>query len=119
MREKQRDDRLFKKLIGSMPRVLNTLQRTETLPTVWIPSSELRDIRELYRTRMVLTQMVIRLKNRILSCFSKYGISFDETSDAFNIKGRASLEAALEILPTQTCFAVRSSLGSWTYFKKQ
>ena len=89
---------------------LNTLQRTGTLPTVWIPSSELRDIRELYRTRMVLTQMVIRLKNRILSCFSKYGISFDETSDAFNIKGCASLEAALEILPTQTCFAVKELL---------
>lgn len=89
---------------------LNTLQRTGTLPTVWIPSSELRDIRELYRTRMVLTQMVIRLKNRILSCFSKYGISFDETSDAFNIKGRASLEAALEILPTQTCFALKELL---------
>jgi transposase len=36
-------------------RSLNRLQRTGTLPTVWIPS-ELRDQRDLPRTRMVLTR---------------------------------------------------------------
>jgi transposase len=51
-------------------RGMNTLQRAGTLPTVWIPPGELRDIRELFRTRMVFKQQVTRLKNRILSCFS-------------------------------------------------
>ena len=32
----------------------NRLQRAGTLPTVWIPPGELRDRRELVRTRMVL-----------------------------------------------------------------
>lgn len=90
---------------------LNTLQRAGTLPTVWIPPGAVRDIRELFRTRMVLTREVTRLKNRILSCFSKYGISFDDTSDAFNVKGRASLESALSLLPSHTCFAVQNLLG--------
>ena len=35
---------------------MNRLQRTGTLPTVWIPSSLVRDARELPRTRMVLSQ---------------------------------------------------------------
>jgi hypothetical protein len=34
-------------------RGLNHLQRAGTLPTAWIPSSELRDWRDLPRTRMV------------------------------------------------------------------
>jgi len=91
-------------------RGLNTLQRTGTLPTVWIPAGSLRDIRELFRTRMVLMQQATRLKNRILSCFSKYGISFDETSDAFNRKGRTSLEAASSRLPANTRFSVHELL---------
>src|SRR5207237_5549566 len=33
---------------------LNQLQRTGTLPTVWMPPGELRDQRDLPRTRMVL-----------------------------------------------------------------
>jgi transposase len=37
-------------------RGLLQLQRTGTLPTVWIPSHDLRDLRELPRTRMVLVR---------------------------------------------------------------
>jgi hypothetical protein len=36
-------------------RGLNRLQRTGTLHTVWIPPGVLRDKRELFRTRMVLS----------------------------------------------------------------
>ena len=46
-------------------RGMNRLQRSGTLPTVWIPSRELRDQRELFRTRMVFAQQRTRLKNRI------------------------------------------------------
>lgn len=44
-------------------RGLNRLQRTGTLPTVWIPSGEVRDQRELPRTRMVLARTRTRIKN--------------------------------------------------------
>jgi len=46
-------------------RGLNRLQRTGTLPTVWIPPRQLPDQRELPRTRMVFSRMRTRLKNRI------------------------------------------------------
>ncbi|MGB9686264.1 MAG: IS110 family transposase [Rectinema subterraneum] len=93
-------------------RGMNTLQRAGTLPTVWIPPGKLRDIRELFRTRMVFKQQVTRLKNRILSCFSKYGISFDETtSDAFNVKGRTALQSACSLLPVHTRESVTQLLA--------
>ena len=44
---------------------MNRLQRTGTLPTVWIPSSAVRDARELPRTRMVLSRQRTQLKNRV------------------------------------------------------
>jgi hypothetical protein len=37
-------------------RGLNQLQRNGTLPTVWIPPGEMRDQRDLPRTRMVLVR---------------------------------------------------------------
>jgi transposase len=44
---------------------LNRLQRTGTLPTVWIPPAEIRDLRDLPRTRMVLTRRRGRLKKAV------------------------------------------------------
>lgn len=52
-------------------RGLNRLQRTGTLPTVWIPPGALRDQRDLPRTRMVLTRERTRLKNRIHATLAK------------------------------------------------
>jgi len=42
-----------------------------TLPTVWIPPGELRDERELPRTRMSLTKQRTGVKNRIHDTLSK------------------------------------------------
>jgi len=53
---------------------LNKLQRTGTLPTVWIPPLEIRDERELPRTRMVFANQRTRLKNGIHSVIDKYGL---------------------------------------------
>jgi transposase len=53
---------------------LNTLQRAGTLPTVWIPPCEIRDKRELPRTRMVFARERTRLKNRMHSVLDKYGL---------------------------------------------
>jgi len=56
---------------------LNRLQRTGTLPTVWIPPAEIRDLRDLPRTRMVLSRERGRLKNRIHATLAKYGIAIE------------------------------------------
>jgi len=87
-------------------RGLNRLQRTGTLPTVWIPPSELRDQRELFRTRMVLSNQCTRLKNRIHATLSKYGLRVETASDAFGKRGRKELLEHFQALPFHTTFAV-------------
>jgi transposase len=80
------------------------LQRTGTLPTVWIPPMELRDVRELLRTRMDLVVQRTQHKNRIHAALSRYGLEV-EASDAFGVSGRQELEEKLLQLPPHTQFA--------------
>lgn len=86
-------------------RGLNRLQRTGTLPTVWIPPMELRDVRELLRTRMDLVVQRTGLKNRIHATLARYCLSLEEANDAFTIEGRKELAQLFEKLPPQTRFA--------------
>lgn len=88
---------------------LNRLQRSGTLPTVWIPSAELRDLRELTRVRMVCASQRTRLKNRINATLSKHNQSI-EASDIFGKRGRKELETIISNLPEQTAWAVRLQL---------
>jgi len=83
-------------------RGMNRLQRSGTLPTVWIPSIDLRDKRELIRTRMVFTRQCTRLKNRLHATLAKYALRIDGASDAFGKRGRQELARCLEKLPTHT-----------------
>jgi transposase len=83
---------------------LNRLQRNGTLPAVWVPPRELRELRELTRTRMVLSQQRTRLKNRITSNLAKYGLAVSK-SDAFGRGGRAELARLRRRLPEQTAWA--------------
>ncbi len=85
-------------------RGLNRLQRTGTLPTVWIPPEDLRDKRELPRTRMVFGRQRTRLKNRIHSVLDKYGLQdqFEGISDIFGKAGRDQIERCMELLPPET-----------------
>jgi transposase len=91
-------------------RGLNRLQRTGTLPTVWIPPGELRDQRELFRTRMVFSQQRTRLKNRIHATLSKYGLSIETASDAFGKRGREELHIHFHTLPSHTQYAAQRLL---------
>lgn len=84
---------------------LNRLQRNGTLPTVWIAPGELRDLRELTRTRMVFTRQRTMLKNRLTSTLAKYCLAVEDCSDAYAKGARASLEAAIKRLPEHACFA--------------
>src|SRR5467141_4573201 len=72
-------------------RGLNRLQRNGTLPTVWIPPGELRDQRDLPRTRMVFVRQRTQLKNRIHATLAKYALHDLEVSDLFGVRGRALL----------------------------
>jgi transposase len=67
---------------------LNRLQRNRTLPTVWIAPEQTRDLREVTRTRMVLTQHRARLKNRLLATVAKYGLHVEDSTDRFGVGAR-------------------------------
>jgi hypothetical protein len=52
-------------------RGLATLLGNGTLPTVWIAPAEIRDERELPRTRMELCKIRVSIKNRIHATFGQ------------------------------------------------
>lgn len=93
-------------------RGMNRLQQAGTLPTVWIPPMELRDKRELPRTRMVFAHQRTQLKNRIHSIFDKYGLQneFIGISDMFGKAGRKALHKCLDLLPEQTRYSLETLL---------
>ncbi len=90
-------------------RGMNRLQRTGTLPTVWIPPADLRDRRDLARTRMLLIEKRTGLKNRIHATLAKYAIDID-VSDLFGKKGRELLAKAVPSLPAETRLANQCTL---------
>lgn len=109
--------RLAKLMMGSVNKSdrldvqgLTRLQRTGTLPTVWIPSSAVRDARELPRTRMVFSWQRTQLKNRVLATLAKYGLVVEDVSDAFGVRGRQQIAGLVPRLPPQTQQAVTALL---------
>jgi transposase len=91
-------------------RGLALLMRNGTLPSVWIPPGELRDLRELPRTRMAQVGVRTMLKNRIHAALAKYAIEIREVSDIFGSSGRQILEKRLVELPPQTRRSVEAQL---------
>lgn len=79
-----------------------TLLRNGTLPTVWLPPAEIRDERELPRTRMFRRRMRTSVKNRIHATLAKYGLPLAEVSDLFGAAGQAWLRRVLPTLPPET-----------------
>jgi transposase len=100
-------------------RGLNRLQRTGTLPTVWIPPAELRDQRDLPRTRMVLAQQRIRLKNRIHATLAKYALAIPDVTDLFGCAGRELLAELVVQLPPHTRFATETLLEQLELVEEQ
>jgi transposase len=90
---------------------LNRLQRNDTLPTVWIPPGELRDLRELTRTRMVLSRQRTRLKNRLGATLAKHGLVVERFSDSFGVGARRLWPGLLAQLPPHTRFCGEVLLG--------
>ena len=98
---------------------LNRLQRHGTLPTVWIPPGPLRDLRELTRTRLVLTTQRTRLKNRLSATLAKYGTPASECSDPYGKRGRTELDSHLARLPEQTRWVSEQLLAQLDFVSQQ
>jgi transposase len=98
---------------------LNTLQRNGTLPTVWIPPGELREQRELTRTRLVLVQQRTRLKNRISATLAKWGVPASAASDPYGKRARVELQQRLESLPNQTRWVTTQLLAQLDFVSTQ
>ena len=81
---------------------LATLLRLGSLPSVWLPPADLRDQRELPRTRMALCAWRTSIKNRIHSLLSKYALAPEEGLSVFSQRGRSWLETAVARLPPET-----------------
>jgi len=88
----------------------NRLQRNQTLPTVWVPPGDLRDLRELTRTRMVLSRQRTRLKNRLGATLAKYGLAIEGFTDNFGVGARRVWPKLLVQLPPQTRFCAEALL---------
>ncbi len=90
---------------------LAILLRSGTLPEVWVPPSELRDLRGLMRTRLATRAETTVLKNRILAALRRFGVTRDETTtDWFAKKSRLALSVAIGRLPEETR---RATLHEW------
>lgn len=89
---------------------LATLLYLGKLPSVWIPPADIRDERELPRTRMTFAKHRTMVKNRIRSTLGKYALALETDSDIFTGKSRPNLERLLEQLPPETERCVRQQL---------
>ena len=70
---------------------------TGTLPTVWIPPAELRDLRGLMRTRLALRSCSTQVKNRVSAALNRYGLKKpDEDGDLFTGRGRVHLNSHIQ-----------------------
>jgi len=76
--------------------------RIGSLPTVWLPPADIRDDRDLPRTRMALCRMGTSLKNRLHSILAKYALSIEDGSELFSQKGRAWLYSTISRIPPET-----------------
>jgi transposase len=102
---------MFNKTDKLDARGLNRLQRTGTLPTVWIPPGVVRDQRDLPRTRMVLVRQRTQLKNRIHATLAKYAVTVSDVSDLFGGRGQVLLTERLSQLPGHTRYATEQLLA--------
>jgi transposase len=100
-------------------RGLNRLHRASTLPEVWIPRGELRDQRELPRTRMVFVQQRTQLKNRIQATVTKFGLTPPAVSDLFGQGGRLWLQQQRGGLPAQTAYTLAGLLDALETLSQQ
>src|SRR5215203_3505985 len=72
-------------------RTLAQLLRADLLPEAYVAPRELRDLRDLLRHRIALTQMRSALKNRVHAMLARHGVQHGH-SDLFGKAGAAFLD---------------------------
>ena len=90
---------------------LATLLHNGTLPVVWIPPKEVRDLRDICRWRMFYSRQRAGIKNRIHATLAKYNIKVSGVSDAFSKKGIAIIKGLIGKLPAETGRCVEEALS--------
>lgn len=98
---------------------LAILLHNGTLPESWIPPGELRDRRELLRTRMALRDLRSSLKHRIHASIDRYGLQATGISDLFGVKGRVYIDTVLDRLPCDTAAMIQVQLTSLDQLEAQ
>src|SRR5215216_5908747 len=73
-------------------RTLAQLLRTELLPEAYIAPRELRELRDLLRQRVALTQMRTALKNRVHALLARHGLHHGQSKLFDSKAGRVFLE---------------------------
>ena len=92
-------------------RGLAILLRNGTLPEVWVPPAELRDLRGLMRGRLALRSHTTVLKNRIQAALKRYGtLDGEAVGDLFAKRAGVRLSLAIGRLPEETR---RTSRHEW------
>jgi transposase len=99
-------------------RGLAILLRNGTLPEVWIPSSELRDQRELLRLRIFLVRLRTRVKNRIHGTLARHSVQIPG-ADLFGAEARLQLGVRLPELPEHSRAAVEQELETVDFLETQ
>ena len=98
---------------------LAVLLHNGTLPTVWLPPGEIRDERELHRTRMAFNELRTALKNRVHATLAKHALSLDTDSDMFAPRWRPALTGALHALPAETHGCMQQQLDALDHIQGQ
>jgi transposase len=91
---------------------LATLLLNGTLPEVWIPSKEVRDLRGLMRSRLSMRRVGTMLKNRIHAALARYGLPKNFRGDLFGVGEEATQcrKASVAALPQYSRYAVEQEL---------
>src|SRR3989344_5973240 len=59
-------------------KILADLTRVKYLPEVYIPSDEICELRDLTRHKMNFTRFKVKIQNKIKSCLSRNGVSYED-----------------------------------------
>jgi transposase len=82
-----------------------------TLPSVWIPPAELRDLRALMRTRLALRAQSTQVKNRVSAAVNRYGLKEPQRDgDLFEGSGRVHLNRYVQCFPSAARLASYAGL---------
>jgi transposase len=72
-------------------RMLAQLLRADLIPAVYVPSNDMRAKKMVWRERVWMVRMQVRLKNRIHRTLAHYHVNVPEFSDLFGVAGRRFL----------------------------